>query len=239
MVLRKILIASLLLSAGATAIAQGSSVAVGASTSPSLHLEATSTTEVLEDTAWANLVVEQSARDANNAQRQVSDGLARALDVARHTEHLQVKTTGFYTTPVYAADGRISAWRSRAELRIESTQTQLVARTAADLSDVARVDGAGFFLSGAARAAAEQGLISSAVKDFGDKATVTAHALGFVHTQIRDVSVSQSGGDAPRPMMAFAMKSARAESASPAPVPMEPGRSQVSVTVSGTVELQN
>jgi uncharacterized protein YggE len=84
MVLRKILIASLLLSTGGAVLAQGSSGAAGANASPTLHLEATSTTEVLDDTAWANLVVEQSARDASNAQREVSEGLARARCSAAH-----------------------------------------------------------------------------------------------------------------------------------------------------------
>ncbi|KWU24727.1 SIMPL domain-containing protein [Burkholderia cenocepacia] len=206
---------------------------------PTLHLEATATAEVLEDTAWANLAVEQNAREANVAQRQVSERLAKVLAMIRQMGDLRVKTNGFYTTPVYAADGRIASWRSRADVRIESSETQLVARTAADLADSARVDGAGFYLSGGARAAAEQGLIASAVKDFGDKASVTAKALGFEHTHIREVSLSRNGGDMPRPMLAFAMKSSRADAQPAAPVPMEPGKSQVSVTLSGTVEMQN
>lgn len=207
--------------------------------SPGLHLEATASSEITEDTAWANLVVEQNAKDAATAQRQASDGLARVLDTVKHTTHLQAKTAGFYTSPVYAADGRITSWRSRADLRIESAETQLVAKTAADLSPVARVEGAGFYLSAAARMAAEQSLIATTVKDFGEKASVAARALGYARTALRDVSISEQGGEMPRPMMAMAMKAARADSSPAAPVPMEPGKTQVSVTVSGTVGLEN
>jgi len=233
------IVAASLLALGITSAFAAEHSPEPAEKSPGLHLEATASSEVTEDTAWANLAVEQSAKDAATAQRQTSEGLARVLDTVKHTTHLQAKTAGFYTSPVYAADGRITSWRSRAELHIESAETQLVAKTAADLSPVARVEGVGFYLSAAARAAAEQSLIASAVKDFGEKANVTAHALGYARTTLRDVAISQQGGEMPRPMMATAMKAARADSAPGAPVPMEPGKTQVSVTVSGTVGLEN
>lgn len=207
---------------------------------PTLRLDASASREVAEDVAWAALVVEKESRDSAEAQRLATQNLRKAVELAKSVKGLETKTTGFYTSPIYGKDNKISGWRSRAELRIEATEAQLVSQTSADLVTFARVQGSGFFLSQKAREAVERSLIDEAVADFNSKALVTAKALGYAQTKLIDFTVGQSfaGSRPPVPYMKSARASAMQVLAVDESIPMEPGKTTVSVTVQGSVALR-
>ena len=225
---------------GAGALAAAPSPASSASSTepPALRLEASASREVPQDMAWASLVVEREGRSAAQAQRDTAADLAQAVARAKAVSQLEVRTESFYTAPLYGKDGKISSWRSRAELRIDSSAAAVVAQTAAELASVARLAATGFYLSPAARARAEQDLIAEAVREFQAKTQATAQALGFAQTELREVAVGQSGFEARPPASPMRAMAMAAEARSAEPVPMEPGKTHVSVSVSGAVALR-
>ncbi|WP_157667515.1 SIMPL domain-containing protein [Comamonas serinivorans] len=205
---------------------------------PTLQLEASASRQVPEDTAWALFAVEREAKDQATAQQQAQAALAEVVALARKAGQLDVRTEGMYTSPIYAPKGdKVTGWRSHLELRIESTQTGQVAQTASALMDKARLQGAGFFLSTAKRQEAERELIGAAVQEFQLKAQTTAKALGFASTSYKNVALQQP--QMAQPMSTRMFKGARAEAdGAPAePLTLEPGKTEVSVSVSGTVNL--
>ncbi|HRN06874.1 MAG TPA: SIMPL domain-containing protein, partial [Ottowia sp.] len=77
---------------------------------------------------------------------------------------------------------------------------------------------------------------AQAIESFKQRAAEIAKAFGFAGYTLREVSVSgEEGGVAPR--MYGMAKTASAMSAD-APVPVEPGKTVVQVTVSGTVQAR-
>lgn len=231
-----LLVAGLAVGAATPAFAEEPQAAGG----PTLQLEARATKSVPEDTAWALFAVESEAKDQAEAQRQAQAALAQVLAVAKKPAGLDVSTERTYTSPVYGKDGKISGWRSHYEIRIESTKLDQVAQTSSELLDKARLQGAGFFLSDAQRAREEADLIQAAVKEFDAKAAVAAKAMGFSGAQYKNIALSQSSAarPGPRPMMYAARAESMARGAvAPEPLAMEPGKAEVFVAVSGTVNL--
>ena len=224
------------------ALAQGSASASSVQ-GPVLALSVQAHEEVTEDTAHAMLAVERESRDAAEAQRQAAAVLRDALDAAKRERELTVTTDGFHTIPVYDKAGRISHYRAHAGLRIESRELATVARVAAQLSSIMQIRGSYFSLSRQKREAVETRLIEAAVREFNAKAAAAAAALGYARFELNRAALDQAGG-APVPMSMRAAapspSSAGARSAESAPpVAMEPGRTIVTVSMSGAVLLRN
>ncbi len=206
---------------------------------PSLTLDAEASLRVPEDTAWAMFSVEKESRDQAQAQQAGKTALAEVMAIIKKSPALQANTENLYTSPTYNKDGKISNWRTNFSVRIESTDTALVAQTISALMEKARLSGSGFRLSDAARQKAQDQLIGDAVKAFDAKAKVTAHAMGFARYEYGSINLNQSGST--QPMMHtnrnYSMAVSKVASDASDPVSLEPGNATVSVTLSGTVKL--
>jgi predicted secreted protein len=98
-----------------------------------------------------------------------------------------------------------------------------------------QVQNINFTLSREARTAAEAKLMDQAVNAFREKAQTSTKLFGYSSYTIRDVHVGANNvPPGPRPMMRMA---AMAADAAPVPVPIEGGKAQVTVTVSGAVQM--
>ncbi|MFX7844974.1 SIMPL domain-containing protein, partial [Acinetobacter baumannii] len=76
-------------------------------------------------------------------------------------------------------------------------------------------------------------LTEQAVAAFRDKAQTTARLFGYGSYTIRSVQVGEVGTVTPMPRM-YAKAAMAAEAA---PVPMEGGKAQVTVSVNGSVQM--
>ena len=108
------------------------------------------------------------------------------------------------------------------------------AKQAGELASQMQVQNIAFSLSRETRLAAEQKLADQAVAAFRDKAQATTKLFGYSGYTIREVSLNESGGVMPMPRM-YAAK-AMSDSAG-APIPVEGGKSQVTVSVNGSVQM--
>ncbi|MGE8318796.1 MAG: SIMPL domain-containing protein [Comamonas sp.] len=226
------------LALSATALAQNANEAARSKDGPTLNLEAAASQRVPEDTAWATFSVEKESRDQAQAQQTGRAALAELTAVAKKYPQLQVSTDSLFTSPSYDKNGKITNWRTHFTMRIESTDTAQVAQAMSDLMDKARLSGSGFTLSTAARKKAQDQLIATAVQEFEAKAKVTAAAMGFARFSYDNVALQQSNNAMPRVAMYSAAADAGISSKSaPAPVTLEPGKTEVSVSVSGSVRL--
>ncbi|HQQ70504.1 MAG TPA: SIMPL domain-containing protein, partial [Alicycliphilus sp.] len=94
-----------------------------------------------------------------------------------------------------------------------------------------------FDLSREARAKVESEAQAKAIEAFKARATELARGFGFAGYTLREVSVNSSEmSPGPRPRM-MAME-AKAAPMADAPVPVEAGKSQVVVNLSGSVQLR-
>ena len=217
--------------APATAFAQ---TAVQNPPSGVLSLSAQASADVPQDVVNITLFYEQEAADPGSLTSTLNQRADSALQKAKGVAGVTARTGSFSIYPSTDRDGRISAWRGRTEVQLESHDFAAASKLAGQLSSVMQVGNVSFSLSREAQRAAEQKLTGEAIASFRQQATSAAEAFGYSGYTIREVNVGHNGVMA-RPMM---MMSARADAKAAAPVPLEGGTSTVTVNVSGSVQMK-
>jgi len=204
-----------------------------------LQLSASATVEVQQDLLMLTLGVTRDGSDAAQVQSQLRVALDAGLAEARRSAlagQQDVRTGAFNLSPRYGRDGKINGWQGTAELVLEGRDFARITGTAARIQTL-NVTQVGFSLSREQRAKVETDAQSQAIDRFKARATELAKDFGFAGYALREVNVgSADSGFLPRPRM-MAMQAAVA-SAPSAELPVEAGRSQVTVNVSGSVQLR-
>ena len=203
-----------------------------------LQLQASGTIEVQQDLLQMNLTVTRDGTDPAAVQSQLRTALDAALAEARKTAQpgqLEVRTGNFAIYPRHNREGRISGWTGTAELVLEGRDFPRITQAAARVQTMT-LGGVSFGLSRDQRARVERDAQAQAIERFQAKAAELARGFGFSGYTLREVAVNASEpGFAPR--MRMAAQEGRAAAADAA-VPVEPGKSAVTVTVSGSVQLR-
>ena len=202
-----------------------------------LQLQANGTVEVQQDLLLMNLSTARDGTDPAQVQAQLKTALEAALAEARKTAQpgqMDVRTGNFSLYPRHGRDGRISGWTGSAELVLEGRDFPRITQAAGRIQTLT-LGGIAFGLSREARAKVESDAQTIAIERFKAKAGELAKGFGFAGYTLREVSVNANEpGFMPRPR-ALAMES---KQASDSAVPVEPGKSTVVVTVSGSVQLR-
>jgi predicted secreted protein len=199
---------------------------------------ASASLDVLQDWVSLSLTHQVVAADAAAVQRQLKQVLATALDRTRApaaASQLELSTGALQVSPRYDQAGRMNGWTGHAELILAGRDLAAVSELAGKVPGmtVAQVR---WSLSPALRQQTEEQVQAQAVKRFRAKARALTEQFGFKDYTLRDVQVSEDGAGRPvQPLMARAMLASAADGAA---VPLEAGRSTVSVSVMGTVQLR-
>ena len=207
-----------------------------------VSLSAEASREVLQDRLSITLSVSREGSEAAAVQTQLRQALDSALAEARKAQQpnggLDVRTGAFMLSPRYAAKptrgNQISGWQGRAELLIEGSDIAAISQLAGRLNTltVARV---AFGLSREAREKAEADVAAQAIVRFKARAQAYAEHFGFGGYSLREVSVNGGEmGGSPQPV--FRAQSMSANSGEETQ-PVEAGKTTVSVTVSGSIQL--
>ena len=203
-----------------------------------IALSASGNVEVAQDLLRLSMSTARDGSDAGVVQTQLRQALDQAVAEAKKTAQpgqMDVRTGGFSLNPRYSRDGKINGWQGSAELVLEGRDFPRITSAAARINTMTIAD-VGFSLSREARASAERQAQAQAIEQFRAKAAEVVHAFGLADYSLREVSV-QAADRGATPMMMGRAK-AQFASAEAAPVPVEPGQSTVTVTVSGTVQAR-
>jgi predicted secreted protein len=199
-----------------------------------LYLSALASTDVPQDVVDITLFYEQEVQDPASLTDALNQHAAAALRQARGTPGVMAHTGTFSVYPTTDRDGRISAWRGRVEVVLESHDFAAASKLAGKMNATMQVSNVAFSLSPEAQRAANGKLTEDGIASFRDQAEAAARAFGYSGYTINQVSVGKEGPT--RPIMAM-----RAMAAGPAggsgPLPVEGGTSRVTVSVSGSVQM--
>ena len=146
---------------------------------------------------------------------------------------VKTQSSGTHTYPTYGKEGRISGWRMRSELLLESRDMTALSELLGRLQETLAVSQLVLQPSPETRKKAEEEAMLEALAAFQAKASLIAGALKKSYC-IRQMNIGSAGQPPVMPMM---MRSARMDAAEAAPAPIEAGESMVSVTISGQIEL--
>lgn len=198
-----------------------------------VDLSAEASQPATNDLGIAQLYAEQSGPDAAAVARQVNRSIATALETSRNYADIKVQSAGTSTWPIYAkAGGKIEAWRMRSEIRLESRNSAALSELVGKLQTALAVSQITLQPAPETRRKAADEATVDALRGFEQRATLIATTLGKRY-RIHHLNVSESGYRPP----IYAKMRAAPMMAEAAPAPIEGGESEVSVTVSGSIEL--
>lgn len=196
-------------------------------------LNAQAERDIPNDLLTATLAAEAEGADPAQLADGVNRAMQRALATALSYKSVKARSAGYQTSPVYDKN-RVTRWRVRQELRLESADfaaaTELIGKLQANLV----VAGLALSVSAEARRGAENALVAEAIAAFEERARVVRDAMKAKGYRLRDLQVS--GGGQIRPVLAMAARAMAADAiAAPA---LEPGTTRLVITASGTIQLQ-
>lgn len=202
-----------------------------------VQLSAAAMLEVPHDWLVLAMSTSRDGPDAQAVQAQLKAALDAALVEARAGAQpgaLQVRTGNFNLAPRRGRDGHINGWQGSAELLLEGRDFARISAAAGRIQTLT-VSSVAFSLSREQQAAVESQVQALAIERFKTRAAEIAKAFGYAAYALRDVTVSSSEPNLPRPrFLAMATNSTAAD----APLPVEAGKGSFQVTVSGSVQLK-
>jgi predicted secreted protein len=198
-----------------------------------VQLQAQQLESVSNDTMHVTLNTFGEARDPASLATRINDDMEWALGIAKHQEGITAGTGGYQTYPVYK-DNVLKGWRGEQSLELEGRDSRAMSRLVGELQEKLQVKSMSFSVSDEKRTEVENRLISRALDAFKARAAIVVgnlHASGY---RIVDITISTSSQRPPVPYPVGRMVATmQAESR----VAVEAGESNVSVTVSGAIEL--
>lgn len=221
-------LAAILFAAATTADAQAPAKPAG----PLIDFRVDVQRSVPNDLGRATAYAEMTGPDAGDVARRVNAAVGAGLATAKTQPGVTVKTGNSHTYPIYGKGGRtIESWRMRSELLLESRDASALSTLLGKLQSQLAVSHVGFVPAPETRRAAEDEAALEAIATFQAKAARYAAALKKPY-KIRSMNI---GGGAAPPQPLF--RAALMQAADAAPMPVEAGESNVTVTIGGQIEL--
>jgi predicted secreted protein len=180
----------------------------------------------------ATVYAEVSGSNPAELARQVNSAISAALETAKTFPKIKTQSSGVRTYPSYGKDGRITGWRMRSELELETIDMVALSELMGWLQETLAVGQLSLLPAPETRKKAEDEATLEALSAFQAKAKLIADAMKKTY-RIRQMNIS-SGPPPDRPVM---LRAARMAAAEAAPAPIEAGESRISVTISGQIEL--
>lgn len=226
----------------AVALATGSAMAQTepagpVSRAPELHLEAQARSLVDNDLMTVVMGVEAEGPRLQELSQRVLATLQKAAARARDKPGIDVRVGSLGTQPVWGPKGRTGQWQVRGSVTLSSTDVPALGLLASELTADMQVSAVNFSLSRTRSDEVESQLMTQVAAAFQRKAQAMASALGFKGYAIQSVTLAQ-GGSTPPPAPVLMRGAMAAAEAGAVPIPAESGKTEVVVTMSGTVALR-
>ena len=197
-----------------------------------VHLSASAQTRVDNDIVVAALYAQEEGSDAVQLADLVNRRIDEAIKLVRQHEAIQIQTSSYSTSPVYHKN-KITGWRVRQNIRLESRDMALMSQVLGRLQQTLALQGINFAVSPELKNSTDDELIVEALKVFEQRAHRVTQQLGRKNFKIVDINVSTSAGQFQR--RHYEAAALARDVAAPS---IEAGEQTVQVTVTGQIEME-
>lgn len=229
-----------LLSAALTATTANAAtdIALTVPATPSVAVTGSATGKIQNDRMVATLRVEAEHASAAAAASEVNTRMARALNQAKAVPSVDVKSAGYNTWQSWEK-GRPSKWKVVQSVAFTGGDFAALAVLVSKLQDEdgLLVSSISFAVAPETRRKAEDALIREAIRAWQQRAATASDSLGYASWRPGRVQVSTS--DALALPRSDQMMRAQAAPAAAAPIAVEGGTTDLTVTVSGEAILDS
>jgi predicted secreted protein len=199
---------------------------------PVITITASASNEIANDRMLGLLRADADNADAGQAANDVNARMARALSRAKSVAGVEARTAG-YSSYQISEPNRPVRWRVSQTLALESGDFVALSALVSKLQgDGLLLSGLNFTVSPEARHAAEDALTVQAIRSWQQRAQIASQAFGANDFRTGRVTIQTNDYGRPQPMF-----KASGVAAVAAPVSVEAGTSEVTVTVSGEAIL--
>ena len=202
-----------------------------------VDLQAEVSREIQNDLMLASVHAEANDASAAKVADQLNRLTADALKTAGDFKSVKARSGFNQTFPARrSARGKLTGWRGRAEIRLESKDLAAMATLIGKLQSSMQLGGVTFTVSPELRRQTENDLITEAVAAFRSRADIATKAIGGKSYRVRRIGINTGGMfPPPRPMVAQARAAAAAEVTPPT---FEGGASTVQVSANGSIQVE-
>ncbi len=202
-----------------------------------ISLRAEVSQEVARDKMIVTLYTESQNTDPAKLAAEITTTMNKALGEAREVKGVTLRQGGRNSYPIYDnKNQKITGWRERAELRLESADFPALSKLTGELLNSLKMDSMEFAIADNTRKSSEDALLKDAVAAFKARAQLATDALGGKGYKIVNLNFNTNGYPQPYARGAMMMKAAAMDSASTPEV--EAGTSQVNMSADGVIEVQ-
>lgn len=203
-----------------------------------ISLRAEASQEVAHDQMQVILYTEEQDTDPARLASKVTKTLNAALEQARKHTKISVKLGNRSSYPVHDSKGqKITAWRERAEVRLESTEFSELSALTGELLQSLKMADMQFSIAAKTRISNEDELLKEAISAFQARAKLVSEAFGSSSYKVVNLNLNSNGFSSP-PIYGRAGKMLSAMMTEDAAVPeIEAGSSQVSIVADGVIEI--
>lgn len=197
-----------------------------------IHLSADASMQVANDTLVAVLYSQQEGLDTTDLADKVNRQISVAIQIAEKMENIDVKTLSYNTSPVYKKS-QVSGWRVKQSIQLKSRDSQALSKLIGRLQSTLAVQSINYMVSDQARKTAQDELIVKALTNFETRAELISKTMHSDKYKLIEMSVNTGYSGQPQQPV---MRSMAAEAYVASPT-LQPGKQQLTVSVSGSIEL--
>ena len=204
-----------------------------------VSLRAEASQEVPRDLMIVTLYTEAQNTDSAKLAAEVTTVMNKALGEAKQVKAVTLRQGNRNSYPIYDnKTQKITGWRERAELRLESTDFAALSKLTGDLMQTLKMGNMQFTVGNHTRKTSEDALLKDAVNAFKARAQLATDALGGKGYKIVNLNLNSNGYPQPYMRSEMMMKAASPAMDS-APTPeVEAGTSEISMSADGVIEIQ-
>lgn len=204
-----------------------------------VSLRAEASQEVPRDLMIVTLYTEAQNSDSAKLAAEITTTMNNALNQAKQVKEVTLRQGSRNSFPIYDnKTQKITGWRERAELRLESTDFAALSKLTGELMQTLKMGNMQFTVANATRKTSEDALLKDAVNAFKARAQLATDALGGKGYKIVSLNLNSNGYPQPYMRGAMMMKAA-APAMDSAPTPeIGAGTSEVSMSADGVIEVQ-
>ncbi len=200
-----------------------------------IHLSVSSSAQIENDTMVAILYAEEEGSKAAELSDIVNQKIRWGLAIVKANPSIKYQTNAYSSNPVYNKN-KIKGWRVRQSIRLESQDMALMSDVLGKLQQQLALQSMQFSVSKASRDRQDEALIDSALDAYAKRAKQVVSKLHRKSYKIVDMNISTSGARSAYPK--YQMRAMVMESDAGIAPAVSAGEQTVSVTVSGSIELE-
>ena len=197
-----------------------------------VHLSASAQTQIENDTVIATLYAQEEGSDAVQLANLVNERINEATRFVKQHDAIKLQTNHYSTSPVYHKN-KITGWRVRQSIRLESQEMKLMSGILGDLQKTLALEDISFAVSPELKNSTDDELIGEALRVFEKRAKNITRQLGRKNYKIVDINVSTSVNHYARRNYEAAVMASKVAAFS-----IEGGEQTIQVTITGQIELE-